>query len=511
MAIITVQGTSQSDYLSSSEYKQYFGITENPTYGKPRDEKFLGYDGNDLISPGKGNDYIDGGQGDDTVSYHNYIGEPNFNEPVNINLLNGTVTGFFGKDTLKGIENIFSSHADDTIIGNNQNNSIKTSDGNDLIYGSLGNDTIDGHYKGMYWNYNSNIWVNSPDYARDTINYERLNDKIKVDLNLGETQKISLKQQTDKLTDIEYIYGTNYNDTLIGNTENNLLVGNAGKDSLVGGSGNDSLVGYGNSKYGQEEIDTLIGGLGADKFILNWYNNQVPYDDGKTSDLKSPSPVLFGMNKVNSVIGWRKVQKGSRFHQGIDYGSGGQPKDIRAGVSGIVTKAGGGNFNLIAIKIENGNTIEYLHCSQVNVSPGQPVTPSTIIGKTGDVGSPGSVHLHLQARNNLGEPIHPEAALNTLTTDDHYTKDKWPQGIDDYAFIKDFDLAVDKIILSGTVSDYYRIYFPTGQSIFPSAGTAIIFDNDGSTGVTDLNKADELVAFIPNQQLTDFTGFQFSG
>jgi Ca2+-binding RTX toxin-like protein len=67
---------------------------------------------------------------------------------------------------------------------------------------------------------------------------------------------------------------TNYDDIIIGDAFNNYLEGfggddnlsgNAGSDALVGGSGNDDLIGYGGTSY---EYDYLIGGTGADLFVL---------------------------------------------------------------------------------------------------------------------------------------------------------------------------------------------------------------------------------------------------
>lgn len=499
MTFKLIQGTSGNDSRISDE--TFYG---KPSFGNPLNEKFLLYEGNDLAAPGRGADYIDGGAGVDTVSYYF------FSVPVNIDLEKGTVKGMLGTDTLIGIEGVFGSKSTDTIVGNNANNFITGANGNDTIYGSLGNDTLNGN------------GTNSVDAVADVINYGKLTVGVKVDLNLNQAQKIGLNK-SDQLSNFEYVYGSRFNDTLIGDSKNNLLVGSDGKDFLTGGDGDDSLVGYSISDYGLQEIDTLTGGAGADKFILNWYNNQVPYDDGNTSDLNPPSPALFGMNNVTSVIGWRVVKEGSSFHKGIDYGSGGQPKDIKAGVFGTVTKAGGDGFNLIAIRLKdkntgeyNGNTVEYLHCSQVNVSVGQAVTPSTIIGKTGGVATPKpvDVHLHLQAKNSLEQVIHPAAALNTLTTDNNYTQDKWSHGLKDYALIQDFNLAVDKIILPKTASHYYPIYCPPSRgNIFPTPGTAIVFDNDGFAGQTALHKADELVAFIPNQKITTLTGggFSFTG
>jgi Ca2+-binding RTX toxin-like protein len=47
----------------------------------------------------------------------------------------------------------------------------------------------------------------------------------------------------DKLTSIEGVRGTDYDDDLKGNSADNALRGDAGSDSLAGGLGNDTLIG----------------------------------------------------------------------------------------------------------------------------------------------------------------------------------------------------------------------------------------------------------------------------
>jgi len=61
--------------------------------------------------------------------------------------------------------------------------------------------------------------------------------------------------------------GQNTNDTLIGNSGNDTLYGEGGNDLLNGGAGNDYLDGYASSRT-EGEVDTLIGGTGADTFVL---------------------------------------------------------------------------------------------------------------------------------------------------------------------------------------------------------------------------------------------------
>jgi Ca2+-binding RTX toxin-like protein len=64
----------------------------------------------------------------------------------------------------------------------------------------------------------------------------------------------------------DMIYGGAGNDTLLGAGGADFLLGDQGSDFLVGGAGNDTLDGF--SQGYSQEVDTLVGGLGADTFVL---------------------------------------------------------------------------------------------------------------------------------------------------------------------------------------------------------------------------------------------------
>ncbi|MEH2247469.1 DVUA0089 family protein [Nostoc sp.] len=95
-------------------------------------------------------------------------------------------------------------------------------------------------------------------------------------------------------TGSETINGTSGNDTLDGNFGNDILNGGGGNDSLQGGPGNDILNGGSGNDIligvwpgsplppGLGETDNLIGGAGADTFVLGDAVN-VFYDDNSTT------------------------------------------------------------------------------------------------------------------------------------------------------------------------------------------------------------------------------------
>lgn len=82
------------------------------------------------------------------------------------------------------------------------------------------------------------------------------------------------------------LYGGSGNDKLLGYDGNDVLIGDLGSDTLNGGTGNDILRGF---SWGyNREVDTLIGGQGADTFMLGDATG-VFYLGGRTSSGRDAS------------------------------------------------------------------------------------------------------------------------------------------------------------------------------------------------------------------------------
>jgi beta-glucanase (GH16 family) len=79
------------------------------------------------------------------------------------------------------------------------------------------------------------------------------------------------------------LYGGFGNDRLTSQKGSDWLVGDAGNDILVGGGGADTLNGSNSVNRGQGEQDTLIGGVGRDRFILGDISGSY-YQFSKKSD-----------------------------------------------------------------------------------------------------------------------------------------------------------------------------------------------------------------------------------
>lgn len=95
---------------------------------------------------------------------------------------------------------------------------------------------------------------------RDVAEYDWSTEGVIVDLSTGVgsggfAEGDTLVDIEDTLVDIEYVYGSYYDDILTGDENVNRLVGDKGDDILNGGGGNDILL-------GGEGADQLNGGEG---------------------------------------------------------------------------------------------------------------------------------------------------------------------------------------------------------------------------------------------------------
>ncbi len=221
------------------------GLGANDTLlGGAGNDTMNGDDGNDNLQGSTGNDTLNGGAGFDTAGY----GE--FTAAVTVDLrIQGASqdTGAGGVDTLNSIENINGGSGNDTLIGDDTgnfnfggagNDTMIGNGGDDQLTGGFGDDTIDGGAGG------------------DVATWGDATNAVTVSLLLqGQAQNTGWGNDT--LTNIEYLSGSSFNDTLTGDQFNNSLNGQNGNDTLNGGDGDDAV-------RGQNGDDIMSGGLGND-------------------------------------------------------------------------------------------------------------------------------------------------------------------------------------------------------------------------------------------------------
>ncbi|KZK94257.1 MULTISPECIES: calcium-binding protein [unclassified Pseudovibrio] len=273
----------------------------------------LGEAGNDSLIGGEGDDYLDGGTGNDTLSgglgrntyFFNRgydkdtiteaLGSSNVNFGAGISLddIRITAGGPDNKDLkiylidpenpeqpldeiadVLTIENgvgtpvqadqlvfadgttlpKFEVHEDGSLryFGTDDDDIFVGSNADEEIYGSTGVDVIDGGG------------------GRNAIRYNNSSEAVSINLATG--QMSGGDAEGDQLTNISQVFGTSYDDVIIGDDNNNGLFGLDGDDHLDGGGGDDWLNAYGSGS------DYLNGGTGNDTVRYRWSKSAVTVD-----------------------------------------------------------------------------------------------------------------------------------------------------------------------------------------------------------------------------------------
>ena len=146
----------------------------------------------------------------------------------------------------------------------------------------------------------------------------------------------------------------------------------------------------------------------SEPFITRIYKT----DDWDHILKKQPNGYPFTITRDYTL----KDNETARVHEGVDLSSrpekGEPPKplDFKAGVYGIVVKAGDGPWGTITVQIRDGSLIQYLHTTASHVKVGDIVEPDTKLGVTGRTGA-GVIHLHIQAKDKYGNAISPDLAF----------------------------------------------------------------------------------------------------
>jgi trimeric autotransporter adhesin len=193
--------------------------------------------GSDILYGGRGAQHIDGLSGNDTL-----YGGLSFTDVLDDS---DTLRGGAGRDTIlanagddlvyggEGGDVIYGGRGDDWLYGGEQIDAL--GDGGDVIFGGEGSDTIFGGF-GRDTIYGGR-WETDPEDGADSL-YGGQGDDV--------------------------IYGNGGSDTIDGGMGADIIYSGVGRDIIVGNDGNDTL-------YGGEE-DILIGGNGADHFIIQINN-----------------------------------------------------------------------------------------------------------------------------------------------------------------------------------------------------------------------------------------------
>jgi Ca2+-binding RTX toxin-like protein len=299
--------------------------------------------GNDTLIGGAGVNFLIGGEGIDTASYAGSA------SGVDANLLTSRGFGFgTGQDTYYEIENLTGSDHNDTLIGDGNNNTLNGGKGNDILMGGAGDDILEG-----------GEGIDTASY-KDTENY---GFGVIVDLGKSGTWQGTLSAGTDKLSGIENLTGSKYNDFLVGDGNDNILNGGKGNDSLWGQGGQDTasyddaesrvtvdlriVSGYQNtSGAGQDSL------LGIENLTGSNYND-ILIGDGNNNTLSGGAgdDTLYGYAGNDTFVWDNTVKNADVIHDTSGNDTLRYTNDVD--IAGIVIKAKGQNDLLISLGANN--------------------------------------------------------------------------------------------------------------------------------------------------------------
>ncbi len=244
-----------------------------------------------------------------------------------------------------------STQNNDVLIGTSQTDSIDAKGGSDIIVHTAGGDTIEGGNGNDTISYLARAKGGVINLLEDT----GVTDFVKGFFGGGSATGDFTYAVTEKITGVENVIGSKFNDKISGDHGSNKLFGNAGADKLIGnggaddlrgGSGNDKLFGGsggdqlrgddGNDYLqGGSGNDRLVGGFGADIIFGNHGKDKIIGGDGRDKIYGGSSgDQLLGGNGHDIIMGESGKDKIYGGH-GNDYLNGGSENDQLFGNLGI--------------------------------------------------------------------------------------------------------------------------------------------------------------------------------
>jgi Ca2+-binding RTX toxin-like protein len=134
-----VYGDSGSDHVDG-------GVGDDALFGGDSSDRLSDEDGDDVLNAGAGSDRLNGRRGDDILRGAAGTDTVTFADSpfgVTARLADGSASGD-GEDALSGVENLWGSRHDDSLLGNQLRNQLRGGAGADVLAGGLGKDQESG-------------------------------------------------------------------------------------------------------------------------------------------------------------------------------------------------------------------------------------------------------------------------------------------------------------------------------------------------------------------------------
>lgn len=298
-------------------------------------DSVVGAGGNDTLIGGEGSDTITGDLGDDLI-YGGSVdasGDPtHLPDATDADPDNNrdALYGGLGNDTIHGQDD------DDTLYGGQGNDLVYGGIDEDLIYGGAGDDTLDGGDGSdtVYGGQGNDVIDTSGSSPMPDLGYPGL-----------------YPSDTDPSNDRDLVYGGEGDDTIRTGDDADTISGGSGNDSIDGGIDADSIFGgLGNDTIiGGEGADTIDSGQGDDLVyggLAPRFPDAVNIPDATDLRPENGNDLIYGGMGNDTVYG---LDDDDTIHggQGNDLLFGGIDEDEMHGGTGNDTLAGGAGADVL--------------------------------------------------------------------------------------------------------------------------------------------------------------------
>ena len=199
------------------------------------------------------------------------------------------LTGTKAADVIVGLG------GDDTISGLGGNDLLCGGGGADVIFGYAGRDTVSGDAGADQLSGGPGHDSISGGNGDDFVNYHPSSGPVHVDLLNG----VATGEGTDELSSIESIFGSIFDDQLIGSDKSNVIEALDGDDEVRAGGGVDLIYdGVGLTSQGTDGDDVSDGGASYDAVVFSFSPNPVVVDLEAGSATGDGTDQLIGIEGV---------------------------------------------------------------------------------------------------------------------------------------------------------------------------------------------------------------------
>ncbi|MFC7540468.1 calcium-binding protein [Siccirubricoccus deserti] len=341
--------------------------------------------------------------------------------------------------------------------------------GSDTLMGGAGDDFLDGG-EGL-----------------DLVDYRLSAAAVVVNLADG----VATGEGTDTLLNIEWVVGSNFDDSITGDDGANYLYGNGGNDTLAGGLGNDTLDGGG----GNNTVDYTAA---TGPMIVNLGNNGA-VGEGSDVLLNIQSVIGSGFadylignaaaNMLNGGLGNDTIIAGAGGNDMLDGGEGEDLVDYRFATTNVVLTLGDLGDGSATVGADTSTLIAVEHV--VGSGFGDTLAGNSlgnfIFGGAGDDSLAGGGGNDTLLGSDGSDSLNGGVGDDVLTGGDGADYFYFQSG-DGNDYITDFTIGVDKLVLSeASYAGFEPIFTALGSDYLMTVGTdTVIFAGLGSFDTNDI-------------------------